>query len=161
MNTKLTKWAFIINLFLLVAGLGSCTASLLKSTIKEDGKQIPSNFGKLKTTILVVQHGVKRDDKNLEENWNKYYKGDFILVTEKEVKEPKYNDLTKFQYIFDDVERSFTTTENKHLGAVSFYLYDRKDGQNYSLNAESGLYSSLLKAYVVKLEEVRAKNSKN
>ena len=159
MKMKVTKQIIIFNLLFLTIGLGSCT-SLLKSTIKEDGRQIPPNFGKLKTTILVVKHSGKRDNKALDKNWGKYYKGNFIFVKSEEIKDAKYNNLINFQYIFDDVERSFTTTDNKHLGAASFYLYDRKEGRNYSLNAESGLYSTLLKAYIEKLEQVRSKNSK-
>ena len=159
MKIKVTKKIIICNLLLLVIGLGSCT-SLLKSTIKEDGRQIPTNFGKSKTTILVVKHGIKRESKALDKSWAKYYKGDYIFVKSEEIKDAKYNDLTNFQYIFDDVERSFTTSDNKHLGAASFYMYDRKEGRNYSLNAESGLYSTLLKAYIIKLEQVRTKNSK-
>lgn len=164
MKFNLNKNLFFTGLVITAIFFTSCN-SVFKGTMKDDGKQFPPEFGKIKTTILVVEAGRKSYDKYLIKNWTSYT-GDYILVKRDELKQNMYEDVKKYRYIFDDEEnshtsRDFSTGRNQTLTGVSFYLMDRTDGKHYSINVESGLWSKLMKSYIEKLNDIRKKNATN
>ena len=86
----------------------SCN-SFFKGSMKDNGKQFPPDFGKPKTTILMVQAGKKSYDKYLIKNWKTYYAGDYVFVKREELNQKMYEDIKKYRYIFDDEENSHTS----------------------------------------------------
>ena len=159
MNIKTHKALSISSLLLLALILSNCTGAF-KSMIKDDGKQIPSDLGKTKVTILVFTNSARGYDKYLEKNWKKYYTGDYLIIRRNEI--DQYTDKEKYRYIFDDdmSNNNFIDAEGggKNLKGYSYSLYDRKEKKIYGLKIESGLYSKLMIAYIKKMNEVRAKN---
>ena len=149
----------VLFLFLSVFAFEGCK-SVYKSTIKDNGKQIPPEFGKVKTTILVIEKGRSTYDKYLEKNWEAYT-GDYVIINRDQLNSKKYSDLTKYKYIFDYDSRTTNTVSNGNIQSnegYTFYLQDRADNKKYSSYLDSGVWSKLMKAYISKIEEVRIKN---
>ena len=142
--------------------LFSCSSAAYKSTIKDNGKQIPPNFGLEKTIILLMEKGSSGYNSHLEENWDKYYTGKYEIVTKETLNNKKYADTKKYKYIFDYDIR--VTRGNDGSGrqqtyeGYSFFLIDREDNKKFGSFLDSQAWNKLMKAYIMKLEEVRLKN---
>lgn len=160
------RFSFIpLSLTLLII-FSSCGV-VYKSMIQDDGHQLPPELGNSKTTMLLVKH--KRGyDKALEKNFEKYYKGDYLLVSEDDLKDKKYQDTSKYRYLFgaylsSSIVRDFSNTSNPTatttLTGQGYSVFDRTENKNYASNIHSGLWKKLMRVYVQELNKVYEKNS--
>jgi len=149
-------------LLCVTATIFSCMG-VMKSSIKEDGKQIPPEFGKEDVTILVIRKGKRSYDKYLEKNFQENYFGKYVIIDEMEVNHKQYQDKKKYRYIFDEDKH----TENRGMGRSTdfgqstyamFALTDRITGDVYKTKHGTGAFSAWMKAYVQALEKARQKN---
>ena len=154
---KLT--ALLIVLFII-----SC-AGIVRSTIKEDDKQIPVGFGKEDVTILAVKK-TNRYNKWLEERFPENHKGDYIIIDPRELTDTKYADTKKYRYIFDEtetqgirIERTTTGTMNMADTFVSFSLTDRSTGTLSKTRSMNAAPTALMRDYLKVLEKVRQRNA--
>ncbi len=160
MNIKLTN--FVKNSALLITVILCFNACLVASNkmIKDNGKEIPADLGNTKTTKLVMEHNKKNYDNSLEKNWNKHYTGDFIIISNDDVSQAKYQDTKKYRYVFDYSLTGSSATGRNTL-EYSFYLLDRQDGHKYITRLSELLWSEFMIAYIKKMNEIRAKNGDN
>ena len=154
----------IIGMLLLI--LISCGGSKnIQSSIQEDDKQIPKNFGREDVVILAVKAGnflTKIYEKRFPEN----YFGKYVLIEKDELKSAKYSDVSKYRYLL--VFNSRLDKSNPNSGAMtgagvdvsaSAGLMDRATQRVYQTKLFPVGISNLLKDYLVVLEQVRRKNS--
>jgi hypothetical protein len=144
----------------------SCSAP--GKLLAKEGQAIPDNFGKEKTTMLVVKTGNFQVNNALEKAFEKYYTGDYIIIEEAEKNSKKYSDTKKYKYLFntysDYQAGKFVTGQGTKLERVpassnySFGVTDRSAERKYSISFYGGGYKGLMEAYVKKLEEERKKN---
>jgi hypothetical protein len=150
---------------------------IIKSYIKKDTENVPADFGKEKTTLLVIQER-KHYTKKIESIIKQHYSGDYIIVTRKEL-EDKYSDATKYRYILDDdvsVSKMYVTTitTDRSTGfqtrstapqssaSRSFHVLDRKTNKIHDTGVSSGTsWKKILKVYLDKLDAERKKNGGN
>lgn len=157
----------------------SC-ASSMKSTIQDDGKQIPPGFGKKTETLLVIRKNKKSYDKYLEKNFEENYFGKYMIIDAADTLNRFYKNTDVYRYIFDqdhhvDIPKYSGTqiaAANKHdmetksgpsLNYVpdlsdQFQVMDRKSGVIYKTKKASGSWSWWMKSYIQALEKARQKN---
>ena len=167
---KLLKLFCIASLFL----LNSC-GIIIRSYIKKDTDNVPPDFGKGKTTILVVNrknHYNKKVDKIIRN----HYTGDYMFVSKEEL-DNKYKDAEDYRYILNDEitvsgSRVTTITTDRSTGIStrstpalqaaagrSFFIIDRKTGKSHSTGVSSGTsWKLILKTWLKKLDSERKKN---
>lgn len=167
MNTK-TPAAFTL-MFLCCLFLASCMG-IMKNTIKEDDKQIPSGFGKEDVTLLVVRKGKRSYDKYLEKNFAEYYTGKYVLLEPGEERTRPYADKKKYRYIFSEDQITQTRTKGVYQGATrmrtevdnttiaKFQLEDRLTGEVYRTKHGTAAFSAWMRSYIQALEKARLKN---
>ncbi len=146
---------------------------IIKSYIRKDTDNVPSDFGKGKTTILIVNHK-KNYNKKVDKIFRSNYTGEYIFVTRDELNN-KYKDTINYRYVLDDnisITRSTTTSiipvgpragqvssEPTASAGRSFLIHDRKTNKNHGTGISSGTsWKKILKTWVKKLESERKKN---
>jgi hypothetical protein len=142
--------------------LSSC-GFIIKSVIKKDNENVPVDFQKDKTPVLIVKWK-KKVDKKVEGYFKQYYKGEYLVVSNEEL-QTKYSDLSKYRYLFSST-RHIHHYENLTPGqpgtsaaGLSFNLYDRQKDSVYDTGVESGTSWKLIaKTYIKKLDQTREKN---
>jgi hypothetical protein len=157
-NNALLVLFWIANLVI----LSSC-GGFIRSYIAKDDTNTPSDFGADKSTVLVVKWK-KAYDKEVENDFKKYYKGDYIMATPDEIK-TTYTDVNKYRYIFGG-DLFITTWQSTSPGAVGQSsgslmgkLTDRLNKKSYESGVSSGAsWKAVVQAYIQKMEKVRAKN---
>lgn len=163
------KINFVVLIFL-IAGLNATPLfSQSKLLAKEDGA-IPVNFGKEKTTLLVVKtpagHSV---NKALEKIFEKYYTGRYEIIDYMDQVQVRYHDSLKYGYRFNvllDMQAGQFTTRRPGGGyermgpsnEYSFGVTDQHTKKDYNISFYKESFTGLLEAYVKKLEEERKKN---
>ncbi len=139
----------------------SC-AAMVRSSIKEDDKQIPVGFGKEDVTILAVQQN-ERYNKWLEKRFPENYFGKFVIISAADLSSTKYKDTKKYRYIFKEAEverRDLSNMKNFQTDTyVSYSLTDRSTGTVYKTKNVYGAPTALMRDYLMVLEKVRQKNS--
>ena len=174
-NTSIMKNLKIFHLFAIGAlfMFNSC-GMIISSYIKKDTENIPPDFGKEKTTLLIVKHK-NNYNKKVDKITKKYYTGDYMLVPKEELTS-KYSDAENYRYILDDEitissTRVTTITTNRQTGMStpssqvysaggrSFRIIDRKTEKTHDTGVSSGTsWKKILKTYLKKLESERNKN---
>ena len=144
-------------LFCVLLNLFSC-AGVMKSSIKEDGEQIPPDFGKEDVTILVIQKGKRSYDKYLERNFKENYFGKYVIVDEVEANHTKYQDKRTYRYIFDEDKHTVIDGRGSIGSYAKFSLTDRLTGEIYKTKRGTGAFAAWMEAYVQALEKARQKN---
>ena len=176
---------FIINIFIVssIILLTSCFGALdravgkssigqkanakVQAKIIEDGKQIPPNFSKEKTVLLIVEQntkysGYKKYMTGLKKIFEENYFGAYVFVPEDEFKAAKiYQNTAKYRYIFGlsgfySPGRGTTTSNTGSNSSYNCIMYDRIDDKTYNSVSES-FYGPLITGYLKKLEEIRMK----
>jgi hypothetical protein len=157
----------------------SSCGMVIKSYIRKDTENIPPDFGKEKTTMLVVEEHKGYNNK-IEKVLKDNYSGDYIFITREEL-DTKYSDKDKYRYILDDevmisrpdkvtithttdLNTGFTRSEsdNKPSASRSFHILDRKTNKIHDTGVSSGTsWKTILKAYLKKLDSERKKNGGN
>ena len=91
----------IFSLFLIsvVFMLSSC-GMIINSYIRKDSENVPPDFGKEKSTLLVVRER-QGYNKKLDKIFQKYYTGDYVFVDREELN-TKYSDTSNYRYLIDD-----------------------------------------------------------
>ena len=165
----------IFNLFLatIVFMLSSC-GMIINSYIRKDTENVPPDFGKEKTTLLVVRERKGYNNK-VDKIFQKYYTGDYIFVDRAELN-TKYSDSINYRYLIDDeisISRSSITTmttntstgistrsnEVRSSASRSFHILDRKTKKIHDTGVSSGTaWKKILKTYLKKLDSERNKN---
>ena len=143
--------------------LFSCV-SMVKSSIKDDNKQIPPNFGKEDVTILVIRKGKRSYDKYLEKNFEENYFGKYVIIEAGDVNNKRYENKKKYRYIFDEDKHSqyIGSGRSSDYGLSTyamFSLQDRITGEVYKTKHGTGAFASWMKAYIQALERTRQKNA--
>jgi hypothetical protein len=140
----------------------NCRSS--KSLFK-DQDPVPAEFGKEQTTVLVIRTEQNKVNKALENAFQKYYSGPFELVEQKDLTSKKYSDIKKYRYCFR-TKIQFQAASgmgDSRMAATNNYSYDVLDRKTMKVNGldfYGGAYKGLMEAYVKKLEETKASNSK-
>lgn len=152
----------------------SSCGMIIRSYIKKDTENVPPDFGKEKTTLLVVEHK-NNYNKKVEKIIKKYYTGDYLLVPKDELT-TKYNEAENYRYILDDEvtissTRVTTMTTNRQTGIStpssqvysaggrSFRIIDRKTEKTHDTGVSSGTsWKLILKTYLKKIERARKEN---
>ncbi len=154
---------------LLSISLNSCffwaSAAVAKRKAKKeltvDKRAIPADFGKNKSTMLVVKTGKKSYDKYLIKNFKEYV-GDYRIVTSEALDSAKYSDKKQFRYVFNFKFEAhsimghdgFTTT----IDVRRFSIEDRFDGLLYQSPMTSSYFGKVMKAYIENLNLEIEKN---
>jgi len=147
---------------------------IINSYIKKDTENVPPEFGKEKTTLLVVRER-KGYNKKVDKIFQKYYTGDYIFIDREELN-TKYSDTINYRYLIDDdisTSRSEVTTmtrnpntgmstrsnEVRSSASRSFHILDRKTKKIHDTGVSSGTsWKKILKTYLKKLDSERKKN---
>ena len=168
----------IFHLFAIVAlFMFSSCGMIIRSYIKKDTENVPPDFGKEKTTLLVIQER-KGYNKKVEKIVKAHYSGNYVFVTRQEL-ENKYANETDYRYVLDDdisVSKTYVTTvtTNRSTGfqsrstapqasaSRSFHVLDRKTAKVHDTGVSSGTsWKTILKTYLQKLDAERKKNGGN
>lgn len=172
MNAKTPAVFTPLLLILCSLFLASCMG-VMKNTIKEDDKQIPTGFGKEDVTLLVVRKGSRIYDKYLEKNFAENYKGKYVIVEPGEERTKRYADKKKYRYIFSEDQITQTRTKGVYQGAArvrtevdnttiaKFQLEDRLTGEVYRTKHGTAAYSAWMRSYIQALEKARLKNKQS
>ncbi len=159
--------------FILALSLSSCGA-LVKAKARKNATvekgAIPANFGEGNTAILFRTTGKKSYDKYLKRNIRMVYKGNYELASNADIKSGKYDDISKYRYIFDYEGVSYSYRSNNTViygpgggtgtGTVRrFAITDRKDDKMYVMPMTSGLWGKLQRMYLMNMEAVRSQNN--
>lgn len=140
----------------------SCIGFLIrKATEKKltvERKTIPAEFGSTKSTLICILNETKGYDRQVTKHFKKNYKGDVVFLKDYELKNEKYNDFFKYRYIFTfGFGGSYTDSEGNTHSMRRIYMLDRTDNKKYNSPFSSGFYGKIIKAYSIKLEELRQK----
>lgn len=162
MTTKILQPARITLFGCCLLFLFACMG-VMKTGIKDDGVQIPPNFGKEDVTLLVIRKDKRSYDKYLEKNFKENYFGKYVIVSEAEVKENQFDDKKQFRYIFSEAKQTDIIGHNRpgdygQNTYAKFGLTDRLTGQLYQTKNGTGAFSKWMKAYIQELEKTRTKN---
>lgn len=127
-----------------------------------DKELVPADFGKKDEAILVMETTMPKMNRELDEAFKKYYKGEYRMVP---LKDRTAFDNTKYRLSFHTNLQNYSGSGvgNSRTSAgvhYSFYVIDRSAGKTYGPTNQDDIYDVLLKAYVKKLEEVRSGNKK-
>lgn len=160
--------------------LCSCVSSV-KSTIDDDGKQIPPDFGNTNEILLVIRKGKRSYDKYLEENFEKNYFGKYIIIDRVELESDKYKNLEVYRYVFDeDYHQVYTTGNGQQVDFngdskvkgqaqrndpglqmyAKFQVLDRRSGTIYRTKHGTAAFSKWMRAYIQALEKSRQDKTK-
>jgi len=168
----------LLNLFfILVLFTFSSCGLIIKSYIRKDTENVPPDFGKEKTTLLVIQER-KGYTKKVKKIFDGHYSGDYVFVTWAEL-DNKYGDAINYRYVLDDdvsVSKSYVTTVTtdrstgfqtrstapQSSASRSFHILDRKTKKIHDTGVSSGTsWKKILKVYLKKLDTERKKNGGN
>ncbi len=140
-------------MFLLV--LSSC-GGIIKSYIQNDTENVPPDFGKQRTTLIVIEQKKKAYNKEVENIVKKYYFGEYVFVSENDLTKEPYRDTIKYRYLLND---NVSIDNMASTGSRSFYITDRVARKSYGTGVSSGAsWTTVLKEYLKKLESERKKN---
>lgn len=147
---------------LMSCSLLSCSV-IIKSTIKDNGVQMPPDFGEEDVTILAVKSGGRRYNKALGKVFAKSYKGKYLLVTPNELDDTTYSDISEYRYVFDKTVLAGTYSYNPSthatvgMGYMKFQLYDRLTGKTYQTKTGMSSYAKLMGLYLQVLDKKRTR----
>ena len=169
---KTTCLLFVV-LFLMLSSCGG----IIKSYIRKDAENVPPDFGKQKTTLLVLEQK-QGYNKDVEEILNKYYSGEYLFVSKEDLNIKPYQDTITYRYLLNDnlsMNQALTgssvpvgaragqqTNQMVSTASRSFHIIDRKTKKVHDTGVSSGAsWKTVLKAYLMKLDEERKKNGGN
>lgn len=167
-NLNLQHYFLIITLLT----FSSC-GLIIKSYIRKDSKNVPTDFGKEKTTILVIKHQTFYNRK-VDKIFKKYYTGEYVFVQADELKN-KYADSIKYRYILNNeisINEARPSSPADYSGGKgpmsltsashSFIMTDRKTKEVYETGISSGVsWKKILQAWLKKLDSERKKEVNN
>ena len=141
---------------LLIASLflTGCMGKWMSNAIQDDGEQIPPLLGSTPDTLLAILYGSKGYDRALAERMAENYNGPYKLVTQTELGE-QYTDTILYRYVFDRETR----INNSGNTSCTFHVMDRQIQKKYHAHFATGLYGTLMKVYLRKLEIKRKANA--
>ncbi|MFC0776342.1 hypothetical protein [Terrimonas alba] len=153
----------------------------MKSSIKDDGEQVPPDFGNTNETLLVIRKGKRSYDKYLEENFEKNYFGKYIIIDKSELESSKYKSIEVYRYVFDEeFNQEYISANSAQRSAnrgrqfkdngqsvdyglhtyARFQVQDRRTGTVYKTKHGTGAFSKWMKAYIQALEKSRRQKTK-
>ena len=153
----------------------SCV-STVKSSIRDDGRQIPPDFGNADQVLLVIRKGKNSYDKYLEENFEKNYLGKYVIIYKEDLRGPDYKNIDVYRYVFDeDLHQEYISASSIELAAnrgrhfkddgqnldyglhtyAKFQVQDRRTGTVYRTKHGAAAFSKWMKAYIQALEKAR------
>lgn len=145
---------FMVTVLLLT--LSSC-GGIIKSYIRNDPANVPPDFGKEKTTLVVIHQKKSGYNKEVESIIKKYYFGEYVFVSETDLNKEPYQDTKKYKYLLND---NVSYDQIASTGSRSFKVSDRITRKVWGTGVSSGAsWTTVLKEYVKKLESERKKNS--
>src|SRR5215204_414817 len=171
MTNLKTLYLFAITALFMFSSCGM----IIRSYIKKDTENVPPDFGKGKTTILVIKHKQNGYNKKVDKLFKQNYTGDYILTTREEL-DNKYKDSINYRYVLDDdisVSKMYVTTvttdrstgfstrttEPRSSASRSFHIIDRKTNKIHDTGVSSGTsWKTILKTWLKKLDSERKKN---
>jgi hypothetical protein len=128
----------------------------------EDDFNLPPDFGKAETIILVSPGSKDKITESIQEAFEKEYSGKFEFIQSQYPPSGKYAP-EKYRFTFFVTEKSnpgqwigkerFPPTTDYKFG-----LMDRQTGKSYQQDFWSGSYKKGARNYVKKMEEARKKN---
>ena len=167
---KITYLFFIV----IILALSSCGA-IIKSYIRKDDDNVPPDFGKQKTTLLVLEQK-KGYNKTIKQIFTKYYTGEYVFVSKEDLDSKPYQDTIMYRYLLNDnlsINRALTSStisvgaragqsssQMVSTAGRSFRIIDRKTKKVNDTGISSGSsWKAILKEYLKKLDKERKKNS--
>ena len=164
------KKIIITVLILLFTELFTAPSFAQSKLLAKEDNAIPVNFGKEKTTLLVVKTPAGHDvNKALEKMFEKYYAGPYEIIDFLDQFQVRYHDSVKYGYKFNvviDMQPGQFTTRRPGGGyermgpsnEYSFGVTDQHTKKDYNISFFKESFSGLLETYIKKLEEERKKN---
>ncbi len=148
--------SFIIGLFTLcILFLTSCVST--KTFLKND--QIPADFGKGNSTVIIISSGNKKIDRFVNSAFEKYYKGKFesALNSNRNQQNASSHYYTFNSYM--DFNRGEFTSYGRQAPSTDIYfgITDLQTNKTYK-NLRFGNYKKCGKYFVKALEIVRKRN---
>ncbi len=125
----------------------STDAVAKKITIETN--QIPPDMRIEKFGIIGALRGLKSIDKYMENDFEQYYTGSYVLANPNEIK-TTYADVNKYRYILD-------YSSGRMTGSFAYYILDRKTDTKYYCYLQTGDYSKMITSYLKAIEAVRKK----
>jgi|CXWL01.1.fsa_nt_gi hypothetical protein len=157
-------------LIFLLTSLYAVPCFAQKDLLAKEDQAIPPDFGKDKSTLLVIKSPAGFQVNGALDNvFEKYYKGSYEIIKYKEQFEAPYRDTIKYRYRFNiliDMEGGKFTTRRPEGGfnregpsnEYSYGITDIQSPKDYNISFSMANYKKLMEAYVKKLEEERKKN---
>lgn len=134
-------------------------APKMRREYTEKNDAIPPDFGKNNTVLILKKRGGSYN-RPLKSAIKKYL-GEYVYLESKENVDEKYQDKSKYRYVFDYTNgKSFsTTTKYGNLAPTTdtktlkkFFIYDRLLDKTYQSGAEFHQFQKGLKVYFENLE---------
>lgn len=167
MKIKISK-IFVITLLCTSVFFSLSCMNTLGKTIKNDNTQFPSEFGKDSVFNLLVQiMNFKKFDKYLTKNFKENYTGEYTFINSEEIESKRFEDLSKYRYIFYANQNVNLVMSSNASGKGSSYsqsltysysIKDRISGKIYTTKISSGAFSAFMKAYIIQLEIIKNQN---
>lgn len=167
---KLNKILLGIYLILACFFMNSCGIMVLQTgiaTITVKNKALPPDFGKDNTVLICILTGKRNYDKSMKKHVINEYGGLYEFVLREDLHSDKYNDFSKYRYVFDYNEitrskqvRNSTTgmMDTQDTTTASYYILDRKKDMQYISPFTSSFFGKLIKAYMRNLEKERLRH---
>jgi hypothetical protein len=149
-STRILFTAFTLAI---LNGVVSCNAKKHMITeYTEENKAIPPEFGRdPNTTLVLVLQNRNSYDRFLKKAVIENYKGDYVLITKEQMKQPPYDDVAKYRYVFDYDYGAV----NPRANHKRFHIYDRLDKRRWESGAEFPAFGKAIEIYITNLETKR------
>ncbi|PWJ28750.1 hypothetical protein [Sediminitomix flava] len=167
---KLTTFilkTFLITILFICTSCGAYVKMRAISKITVENDAIPPDFGTEETILLCVITGKKGYDKYMKKHVSNEYHGKYEFVMRKDINSDKYQNTSKYKYLFDFEKLQYKTThsadtpsgfETITITTASYYLFDRDENITYKCPNTSSYFSRIIQAYMINLENERIKN---
>ena len=125
-------------------------------TLNEDA--VAPEFASFSGTVLVINNGMGEHTAftTLKRKMRRFYKGDYIIISNKQLLSGKFSDMNKYHFlVYSDVR-----TKEKYVSFTTIIIFNRVTGQENIISGEkikNHSMGKLVSLYVKRMEEMRAK----
>lgn len=162
--------SLLLTCMFLMNSCGAIVKSKARKHATVEKGAIPPDFGEGNSIVLFITTGKKSYDKYLKSNIRKVYHGNHEFIRSWELNSGRYDDTSKFRYIFDYEKTSYSYRSNNTTihgpgggigtGTVRrFSITDRIDDKTYVMPMTSSFWSKLQRMYLKNMEEIRIQNN--
>lgn len=146
--------------------VGPIVKGKLTRKLTVENKAIPPDLGFDDAYVVCIMHEKNSRDRYVKKHFKKFYKGNMVFVTAKELESESYSDAAKYRYIFDymrhngSVQVVQATPTGNQISNVStpssnYFIHDRLTNIEYNSRISTGWFGKYIKAYSQNLEKKR------